>query len=159
MEKGYLILSAQWVSTVQKFTLSIDLSTRLVTPHPFTNQDTCTLVRGPIVYCVEDVDNPWVEDHFKSVHIDPGCLVEEEDVKCATTGDEYVGLRVVQGAKTVDIDQSGFRPAAEIGSFRSTEACGGGTIDALRFVPYFFRANRAGRGQSRVGLRRWHKKT
>jgi hypothetical protein len=24
-----------------------------------------TLARGPVIYCVEDVDNVWVHDHFK----------------------------------------------------------------------------------------------
>lgn len=23
------------------------------------------VARGPVVYCVEDIDNPWVEEHFK----------------------------------------------------------------------------------------------
>src|SRR4051794_1194696 len=37
----------------------------VLTPHPFTNQDIVAVARGTIVYCVEDVDNPWVDDHFK----------------------------------------------------------------------------------------------
>lgn len=111
-------------------------------------------MRGPIVYCVEDVDNTWVNDHFKSLYVDPRCTVEEEEVKCSTTGDDYVGLKVIKGAKTFGIDPASFRPASEVG--RLTEGCVENVIDVLTFVPYFFRANRAGRGQCRVGLRRWH---
>lgn len=65
LEKGYLSLPATWLKQNPSFTLSIPLQCRIITPHPFTNQDTVSVARGPIVYCVEDFDNPWVEDHFK----------------------------------------------------------------------------------------------
>lgn len=41
------------------------MEVRCLVPHPHTNQNTVALARGPLVYCVEDVDNPWVSDHFK----------------------------------------------------------------------------------------------
>ena len=28
-------------------------------------------------------------------------------------------------------------------------------LDEVKFVPYYFRSNRGGRGEMRVGLRRW----
>lgn len=62
---GYLELTPEWLSSNAKFTLSMDLQPRLTGSHPLTNQNTLSLARGPIVYCVEDVDNEWVEDHFK----------------------------------------------------------------------------------------------
>jgi hypothetical protein len=31
-----------------------------------------------------------------------------------------------------------------------------GQVDVLRFIPYYFRANRGGKGQMRVGLRIAH---
>lgn len=64
-EKGYLKLSPEWIKRNPSFRLSIPLKTRLTSPHPYTNQDIVVLARGPIVYCVEDIDNPWVNDHFK----------------------------------------------------------------------------------------------
>ena len=30
-------------------------------------------------------------------------------------------------------------------------------VEELKFVPYYFRANRRGRGHARVGLKRWHR--
>lgn len=38
---------------------------RVVRPHPLTMQPIAYVTRGPIVYCVEDVDNPWENNHFK----------------------------------------------------------------------------------------------
>lgn len=62
---GYLKIPAEWLAANPTFTLSIPLETRLVASHPLTNQATMSLARGPVVYCVEDVDNSWVQDHFK----------------------------------------------------------------------------------------------
>lgn len=30
-----------------------------------TTHGLLTLARGPVIYCVEDFDNAWVQDHFK----------------------------------------------------------------------------------------------
>src|SRR5262249_10415117 len=46
---------------------------------PLTNQHTAAVARGPIVYCVEDVDNPWVpDDRFKTVLFDPSVPLVKE---------------------------------------------------------------------------------
>ena len=65
IRNGYIELSSKWLSRNPQFTLSIDLEPRLIASHPLTNQKTLSLARGPIIYCVEDVDNAWVKDHFK----------------------------------------------------------------------------------------------
>jgi DUF1680 family protein len=65
VEKNYLALPAEWLRLNPNFRLHIPFKPRLLTPHPFTNQDTITIARGPIIYCLEDVDNDWVTDHFK----------------------------------------------------------------------------------------------
>ena len=62
---GYIELKSKWLSCNRQFTLSINLEPRLIASHPLTNQKTLSLARGPIIYCVEDVDNSWVNDHFK----------------------------------------------------------------------------------------------
>jgi DUF1680 family protein len=62
---GYLYLTASWAKLHPKFYLYIPLVPRIVTPHPFANQDVIALARGPIIYCLEDEDNEWVTDHFK----------------------------------------------------------------------------------------------
>jgi uncharacterized protein len=62
---GYIELTSKWLSCKPQFTLLIDLEPRLIASHPLANQTTLSLARGPIIYCVEDVDNAWVNDHFK----------------------------------------------------------------------------------------------
>lgn len=38
---------------------------RVARPHPLTMQPVAYVTRGPIVYCVEDIDHPWEQNHFK----------------------------------------------------------------------------------------------
>ncbi|OQV07724.1 hypothetical protein CLAIMM_12119 [Cladophialophora immunda] len=156
VEKGYLVLPAAWVSENPSFTLEVDLHPRLVAPHPYTNQDTLALIRGPIVYCVEDRDNPWVVDHFKSVQLDPECVVEEETVTDDGTGETYVALTVKEGASLLQEQDVDAYPDLEVHQLQRVERANDKVIKELKFVPYYFRANRGGRGHARVGLRRWH---
>lgn len=65
LTKGYLTLLPDYLNQNHSFQLNIPLKPRYITPHPYTNQNIIALARGPIVYCVEDYDNPWVNDHFK----------------------------------------------------------------------------------------------
>lgn len=65
IENGYLVLPSEWLKTNSKFKLSIPMKIRFVSPHPYTNQNVIAVARGPLIYCVEDFDNSWVEDHFK----------------------------------------------------------------------------------------------
>ena len=65
LQKGFLTLPGEWLMENLNFSLSIPLQPRWVAPHPFTGQDTIALARGPIIYCVEDYDNSWVQDHFR----------------------------------------------------------------------------------------------
>ncbi|ETI28106.1 hypothetical protein G647_00555 [Cladophialophora carrionii CBS 160.54] len=157
LEKGYLILPADWVAANPRFTLTVDMSPRLVAPHPYTNQDIVALIRGPIVYCVEDVDNAWVKDHFKSVQLDPACSVGEKVVSDATTGDQYVALTVAKDASIVRRDLIHAEPGVDVDLLDGAVRAGGSVIDELNFIPYYFRASRGGSGQMRVGLKRWHR--
>ncbi|KIX96206.1 uncharacterized protein Z520_07984 [Fonsecaea multimorphosa CBS 102226] len=157
LEKGYLILPASWVSANRNFMLEVEMMPRLVAPHPYTNQDTLALARGPVIYCVEDMDNQWVKDHFKSVQLDPACAVHEELVTDKTTGDTYVALTVAKGASLLRTENIHARPGVEVSALDNVARSEDGVIDELKFVPYFFRANRGGRGQARVGLRRWNR--
>ncbi|KAJ4502054.1 hypothetical protein HRR83_000001 [Exophiala dermatitidis] len=196
LEKGYLVLPSSWVSSNPSFSLHIPIIPRLVSPHPYTNQDILVLARGPIVYCVEDVDNPWVRDHFKSVILDASCCstMEERAISDPDTNDDYVALVVKNGAAAV-FDPAAVKTSPTVtvqeldrivygigdkgldgvngvdggrngedhdGPRRGPQANGVAfstvqLIDELTFVPYYFRANRGGRGQMRVGLRRWHR--
>lgn len=120
------------------------------------------MARGPIIYCVEDVDNAWVKDHFKSVQLDAACTVQERlVVDDPATGDTYVALKVTRGASLLRTADVHAYPAVEVGALDKLTRCEdrGAVIEELNFVPYYFRANRGGRGQARVGLRRWHRET
>lgn len=67
LEKGYLTLPTTWLAKHREFDLHIPLNAQWVAPHPSVEQNTITLTRGPVIYCVEDVDNEWEKDHFKVI--------------------------------------------------------------------------------------------
>jgi len=176
--KGYLHVPSSYLTTTRSFTLSLPTTPRLISPHPYaTNAHTLTLARGPIIYCVEDVDNAWVTDHFKSVRLDPVCLehVHEDDVHDQGTGERYTALTVVKGARMCDVEaverKMAGLPFCEVprdnrhamaNGVNGTHSAGDSTADSeetkvieeLRFVPFYFRANRGGKGHSRVGFAR-----
>lgn len=65
LDDGYLTLPSEWVANHRSFELHIGLKPRWVVQHPSTTQATLSLMRGPVVYCVEDVDNIALGNHFK----------------------------------------------------------------------------------------------
>lgn len=153
VEKGYLTLPAKWVSEHKTFRLTIPLKARWLAQHPLTNQHTLSRVRGPVVYCVEDVDNPWVDDHFKSVYLDYKGTWDEQKVTDSITGDKYVALTLNDGARQLNIANITGGPLIDAKELQShLEASE--PIRKLHFVPYYFRANRGGKGHMRVGLKR-----
>ncbi len=120
---------------------------RFISPHPYTNQDIIALARGPIVYCVDDFDNSWVQDHFKSLVLDPKGTIEEEEVAAEELGEPYVGLKMHNAGSFLSVDTR-LSPAASV-SLKGYQEGG-----VLNFVPYALRDNRGGRGHMRVGIRR-----
>jgi DUF1680 family protein len=153
LEKGYLTLPAAWVSSNPKFTLDIPLKPRWLAQHPLTGQNTLSLARGPVVYCVEDYDNSWVDDHFNSIHITREGSLSEEAVVDKTTNDHYVAVTLKNGAKKIDGQKLKAYPALEADGFDQIVK-GADVVSELNFVPYYFRANRKGKGHMRVGLKR-----
>ncbi|KAJ5281929.1 Six-hairpin glycosidase [Penicillium angulare] len=69
VRNGYLYLSVEWLQAHPNFQLSCPMQPRVVRPHPLTLQPVVYITRGPIVYCVEDVDNPWEQSHFKVIYL------------------------------------------------------------------------------------------
>lgn len=65
LHKGYLHIPSAWLTTNNKFILKIPLQPRWISPPIETGQNIVALARGPVIYCAEDFDNSWVEDHFK----------------------------------------------------------------------------------------------
>lgn len=68
-----------------------------------------------------------------------------------TSGDEFVSLTVTEGVSSVPMTRIGEMPWMEVGG--KGKANGAGPRD-LQLIPYYFRANRGGRGQMRVGMKR-----
>ena len=150
VEKGYLTLPADWLKHNTRFELNIPLKPRFVSPHPYTNQDIIALARGPLIYCVEDFDNAWVDDHFKSLVLDPAAKVEEEEGPIGEVGEPYIGLTLRNAASFIDVDNS-LAPHIDRKSVKQEKASG---ADELHFIPYALRDNRGGKGHMRVGIRR-----
>jgi uncharacterized protein len=150
LEKGYLNLPADWLKHNPKFELNIPLKPRFVSPHPYTNQDIVALARGPLVYCIEDFDNSWADDHFKSLQLDPTAAAEEKEGTVDEVGEPYIGLTVRNGISFIDVDKS-HAPHMSLKSTTQEKASG---VDELHFIPYALRDNRGGKGHMRVGIRR-----
>ncbi|KAH6620294.1 hypothetical protein C7974DRAFT_230345 [Boeremia exigua] len=159
VENGYLLVPPEYLATNPEFILTFDLKPRLITAHPLTNQNVITVARGPIIYCVEDVDNNWVTDHFRSTYLDPRCLsnnvVTEQDMTDPSMPDErYVGITVHNAAYVVDFDELDADPFIDKEELNRTIKAAT-KVEKLNYVPYYYRANRGGLGMARVGLKQW----
>ncbi|KAK5698336.1 hypothetical protein LTR17_023743 [Elasticomyces elasticus] len=161
LENGYLHLPATWVSQNPEFTLEIPLKPRWITQQVHaTTHGLLALARGPIIYCLEDFDNTWVEDHFKGTFVDPSVPLVEQHISAEeVTGDSYVRLELKNGAtnvKSVAQDKTRSAPFVDALEFLDSERKHE-PLRSLNFIPYYFRANRGGTGQMRVGLRAWRR--
>lgn len=77
------------------------------------------------------------------------CEITERLVQNQDLGDSYVALTVTRGASL--LDTGAFNPTPFL---RDNGVGEGKPLSKLEFVPYYFRANRGGRGHMRVGLKR-----
>lgn len=152
VNKGYLTLYPEWLKSNPTFELIIPLKPRYVSPHPYTNQDIVALARGPLIYCVEDFDNPWVDDHFKSLVLDPAATVKEAVISDSKLGESCITLTAHDAASFLAVEKS-LGPHVSVGkpSLKDKPA-----VEQLKFIPYCVRDNRGGKGHMRVGIRRKH---
>lgn len=150
--KGYLTLSPEWLQSNPAFEFDIPLKPRYVSPHPFTNQDIIALARGPVVYCLEDIDNTWVNDHFKALLLDPAGRISESSSSIPGVEEPYIGLTAHDAAYLIHTEDN-LSPLLPLGSVTSKRH---EPIKDLCFIPYALRDNRGGKGHMRVGIRRKH---
>lgn len=130
---------------------------RLLRPHPFTLQRIAVLARGPLIYCLEDIDHPWVVDHFKSLVMAPNITQAKELSKYVVEvmktdlplGETYIGITLKKGG--ILLPQEELAPSLEAKGLGTL--VGGSEVVDLHFVPYWARANRGGKHQMRVGIR------
>lgn len=150
VHKGYLTLDPEYLLANPNFTLHIEgFEPRYIEPHPYTNQVTVSLARGPIIYCIEDAQNSWETNHFKNVVLTPGDPVREE-MKCdEPSGEKYVALHTVVRRRSLGTWESK-RPGGDPSS-GSKQMNPEDPRDAI-FIPYYLRANSGGKGHMRVGL-------
>lgn len=143
VKNGYLILSPAYTAAISSFSITFGgFEPRFIAPHPYTNQRTLTLAKGPVVYCVEDVDNSWENNHFKDVVVDDKATITEEER--TWKGSKYMALNGCGWKRTFgDWAVDGRAPVE-----------GKGQNCKMVFVPYYLRGNRGGKGHMRVGLHR-----
>ncbi|KAF2431495.1 DUF1680-domain-containing protein [Tothia fuscella] len=152
LERGYLNLPTTYLKANPHFVLDIPIKARFLSPHPFTNQNTVTIARGSIIYCIEDADNPWVEDHFKTLLFDSSkSHIKEAQKTDKDTGESYIALIADGGACSFIQMHAKACPGILSGAAKAGNE---GSVDELHFVPFYYRANRKGKGQMRVGLRK-----
>jgi hypothetical protein len=166
LQNGYLSIPSAWLASNQTFSLKIPLKSRWIAPPIQTGQDIVALARGPVVYCVEDFDNDWVQDHFKArnpivspcswlmleqqtTFIDIQAPVEESSMSHPET---WVALTLKDGCRTLESERTDRSPLADLRA-REQKLQAAQVIPRLHFVPYCVRSNRGGRGHMRVGLR------
>lgn len=118
-------------------------------PHPYSNQDIVAVRRGPIIYCVEDVDNPWVKNHFRDVAIDPSVSLREVG-KDPSIQDFIIISAPKAGAL---LESSPWNVVSQQKDSVPGVVYSKSERKDLTFIPYYARANRGGSGQMRVGLR------
>lgn len=149
-KSGYLSLSPRYVAANPSFSIRIGgFQPRYVMPHPYTNQHTLTLARGPVIYCAEDADNAWETNHFKDTALSRSSSVTEHPGVEEQTGEEYIALKTTSWQRllpALDGQHSGGEPGIDAAEETF------GQQRELVLIPYYFRANRGGKGQMRVGL-------
>lgn len=153
-ESGYICLHPNYTRLHPRFAIDIGgFAPRYIQPHPNVNQQTLALARGPVIYCVEDMDNGDETNHFKDAAISMSSDILEESRVLEQDKDKepYVALKTTMWQRQV--------PHASAAAIRGSpymEAAEPSYADPQLavFVPYYLRANRGGRGHMRVGLLR-----
>ncbi|KAJ5289391.1 uncharacterized protein N7443_009644 [Penicillium atrosanguineum] len=139
VQDGYLYLGAEWLQNNPSFRFSCPMQPRLVRPHPLAMQPVVYIMRGPIVYCIEDIDHPWEKNHFKMTMFNPESHLREE---IRSQPDQHVAIVADKGAAG-DLDTSSWN--GQITAESKNEISG--EARKLHFIPYYLRANRGGRDE------------
>lgn len=141
VRNGYLYIE---ISSYTTLTLELPMTPRLVYAHPALRKDEVAVMRGPLVYCAEGVDNNFdlERTYIQTSHVDE---VREMEI----AGVQNVPLLQVRGKLR---SNTGFGDNGE-------ELYGEGRPDwedgerLVLLVPYFLRMNRGGNGGMRVWLK------
>lgn len=138
MRQGYLHLPPLKNCTIQ---LHFPLDPRKVYAHPKTGKDEVALMLGPVVYCIEDVDNEPVLVDYVALTDGP---IRTGTPKAIGTVDSVIPIHAA-GKVLEDTE----RPSL----YGSTPWQWSKETKELVFVPYFLRMNRGGNGGMHVWCR------
>lgn len=92
---------------------------------------------------------------LQSVFVDPQAPISESEASDSATSERYTALTVEKGAYILNSESLKPAPFLQLEDLESRRRQMAKQVPELHFVPYYFRANRAGKGHMRVGLRRW----
>jgi len=138
LKDGYLHLPPSEDTVVK---LKLPLEARKFYANPKTGKDEIAIMRGPLVYCIEDVDNDVDVDDIALVDVS---IKEAEPVSIA--GVENVIPIMASGKELVQDTSSALYTSKPWNYSEGTKQ--------LKFIPFFLRANRGGNG----GMRVWNKR-
>ncbi|SMY29319.1 unnamed protein product [Zymoseptoria tritici ST99CH_1A5] len=140
-----------------KMIIEFDMPVMLESPHPATQQDTLTVLRGPLVYTAESWDNASLLQHARGFHnIGLPETATFETVPISIGGHEMISL-VTHNARML-VSREG---ADDIGSTKIVTGQPGARArtwmsarQPLRLIPFFARCNRKNSQQLRTSFTR-----
>ena len=141
IERGYVVLSREW-SDGDAVELTLAMPVERVMPHPSIRQTAgqIALQRGPLVYCLEEVDNGA---RLANIYIP-----EASELNVSLDSELFGGVSVISG-KALRIEPTEESSALYRHHSRASYAESEFTLKA---IPYFLWANREP-GEMRVWLR------
>lgn len=141
LDKGYAIIARQW-SHGDQAELTLSMPVERVMPHPDIRQTAgqIALQRGPLMYCLEEVDN--------GPRLANIAMPAESDLTAAFDSDLFGGVSVITGeacrVEPAEASATLYRHHSRVNYEESRFA--------FRAIPYFLWANRAP-GEMRVWIR------
>ncbi|MCY4064445.1 MAG: glycoside hydrolase family 127 protein, partial [Chloroflexi bacterium] len=139
--RGYVILSREW-SDGDSVELTLAMPVERVMPHPSIRQTAgqIALQRGPLVYCLEEVDN--------GARLANVCIPESSQLDASLDSGLFGGVSVISG-QALRIEPAEDSPAL----YRHHSQTGyNETAFNFKAIPYYLWANRA-LGEMRVWIR------
>ncbi|CAH0055204.1 unnamed protein product [Clonostachys solani] len=134
LEKGYLYCSAENT----EIHINLPIMFRKVYSHPATGKNDVCLMRGPLVYCLEDVDN-------KEIDIDRAGIMDGPVNDKST-----ISICGLDGVVTGQAEGRQLRNSNKSRLYEESPWEYDSRKRDLIAIPYFLRANRGGEGAMRV---------
>ena len=139
LKDGYLHIPMS--ASAEDVKLTLLMKPQKVYAHPNMGKDELCIMRGPLVYCIEDADNQGIDiDTLALLDAD----LQEESPSTIATVNNVVPI-IAQGKQLQDLGTSLY----PLQPWKY-----GKEIRQVRAIPYFLRSNRGGNGAMRVWSRR-----